>query len=72
MPHEHMSIFKHFWHHSLVSASETKLVSHSPLLQSEENQEAGKSAETLLQRLTPKPTVNYNLTENFKGKESKE
>jgi len=55
-----MSIFKHYRHRSLVSASETKFVSHSPLLQSEENLEAGKSAGNLLQRLTPKPTVIYS------------
>jgi hypothetical protein len=57
MPHEHMSIFKHYWHHTLV-------------LQSEDNLEAGKSAGIQLQRLTPKPTVNYtvNLTKNFEGK----
>jgi hypothetical protein len=67
-------MFKHYLHRSLLSASETKSVSHSPLLQSEENLEAGKSAGTLSQRLTPKPTVNYivNLTENFKGMECRE
>jgi len=68
-----MSISKHYRRYSLVSASETKFLSHYPLLQNEENLEAGKSAGTLLQRLTPKPTVNYivNLTENFQGKGSK-
>jgi len=73
MSHEHMSIFKHYWQHSLVPASETKFVSHSPLLQSEENLEAGKSAGTLLQRLTPKPTLNYivNLNETSKGRRAK-
>jgi len=67
-----MSILKHYHHRSLVSTSETKFVSQSPLLQSEENLEARKSVGTLVQRLTPKPTVNYivNLTENSKGKES--
>lgn len=47
MPHEHMSIFKHYWLHSLV-------------VQSEDNLEPGKSAGIQLQRLTPKPTVNYS------------
>jgi hypothetical protein len=52
-----------------VSASETKIVSHSPLLQSEENLEAGKTAGNLPQSLTQKLTVKYivNLTEDFKG-----
>jgi hypothetical protein len=69
MPYEHMTKFKHYLHNNFVSALETKIVSHSPLLQSEGNLEAGKTAGNLPQKLTQKLTVKYivNLTEDFKG-----